>query len=262
MKQLPPENIYGHTKKLKYILSKVAEYSSSGEKPLNLLDFGCGNGSAISQYLIQDHIQYYGVDIHQPSLTYANEHFGNDHTVFLDHVPQDVKFDIMVYSDVLEHVYHPLDLLKSHTLQLKDDGIVIGSIPNGYGPFEQENRLAELLSGSYTEKLYELFIRGIKRYYKIIGHQLPEFGEKEIPYNSDSGHVQFYTKRSINEILKEVGLSIIDFQNGSFIGAPPVTAWIFVGEKMGELNSKIADFVPSQLASMWYFTARKKTQIL
>lgn len=50
-KVLPKENVYGHTKKLRFILEHIDRYTNLHGKPITILDFGCGNGTAVSQYL-------------------------------------------------------------------------------------------------------------------------------------------------------------------------------------------------------------------
>src|SRR5262249_8661342 len=131
----PPENIYGHTKKLRFIRRHLAESRRAAGRPLAVLDFGCGNGSAVSRFLLGDDVDYTGVDFHRPSLAHAREHFGSPRARFCDAVPRGAAFDVIVYADVLEHLDDPLSLLRAHVRQLNDGGLVIGSVPNGYGPF-------------------------------------------------------------------------------------------------------------------------------
>ena len=49
------------------------------------------------------------------------------------------KFDIVVLSDILEHLEHSENLLNEVKNILSPHGIILISIPNGYGPFEIEN---------------------------------------------------------------------------------------------------------------------------
>ena len=102
---LPKENIYGHTKKLRFILEHIDRYIHMHGKPISILDFGCGNGTAVSQYLIKDGIRFYGVDIHRASLEYARKHFANDRAFFFSHVPDGIIFDVIVYADILEQLH-------------------------------------------------------------------------------------------------------------------------------------------------------------
>ncbi|OAD21942.1 3-demethylubiquinone-9 3-O-methyltransferase, partial [Candidatus Thiomargarita nelsonii] len=156
---LPKENIYGHTKKLRYILTKIddklAKFSSG---KIALLDFGCGNGSAVSQFLMRDEVDYIGVDIHQPSLDYARAHFSGPKVSFIDHIPIGSRFDIIIYADIIEHLDDPVAILREHYSLLNDDGIIVGAVPNGYGPFENEKRLNPIDDSKNQRQLNGRFI--------------------------------------------------------------------------------------------------------
>jgi SAM-dependent methyltransferase len=250
MSSLPKENIYGHTKKVKFIINHLNKYMSQNIKPIWVLDFGCGNGIATSQYLIRKEIKYYGVDIHEPSLNYAREHFWNENAAFLNQVPEDILFDIIVYADVLEHLDDPLSVLRQHSNQLKDKGIIIGSVPNGFGPFEIEKKLDSWLGLSKMM----LLAATIKRKFKGQG-----FSEKfQATYNDNCGHIQFFTKNSFFFTLQQSGFQIQSFTNGSFVGAPVSAFLLLRGERIAKLNSKLADFLPYWAVSTWYFTATKR----
>ncbi len=68
---LPPENHYGHTKKLRFIRAAVAAHRAALGRDIAVLDFGCGNGPAVSRYLIGPGVRFTGVDVHARSLGHA-----------------------------------------------------------------------------------------------------------------------------------------------------------------------------------------------
>lgn len=254
---LPPENIYAHTKKLVYILSVIKKYAqrlSLSDNTLSLLDFGCGNGVAVSQYLIKSIKrggEYLGVDIHEPSLNYAQQNFGDAHANvrFMKHISANYWFDIIVYADILEHLAEPGDILRKHHGMLKDDGCIVGAIPNGYGPFEIEKRIDRCLGLS---RLLQLLFR-IKRFLVGTRHASAEM----IPYNMASGHVQFFTKKAFFTLLHNAGFEVVDFMNGAFLGAPITERFFLRGEIITKWNAGVADYLPSWMVSTWYFTAVK-----
>ena len=251
---LPRENIYGHTKKLQFIISKLDAFLEKWPKPIKVLDFGCGNGNAVARYLINKDIFYYGVDIHQDSLAYARKNFGKETCQFLDHVPRDMNFDIIIYADVLEHLYDPISLLREHYNILKDDGLVIGAVPNGYGPFENEKRLDKWLR--LTEGLY-LASRIKRRFSKTEKRE----GDST-PYNAESGHVVFFTKTSLYSTFENAGFKISFFANGVFCGAPLSERIFLRGNFITKLNARVGDFLPYWSVSTWYFTAQKQSTFL
>jgi 2-polyprenyl-3-methyl-5-hydroxy-6-metoxy-1,4-benzoquinol methylase len=243
---LPAENIYGHTKKLLFLIEHVKrEVEAKGK--VRLLDFGCGNGSAVSQYLMLPGVEYYGVDIHEPSLEYARKHFGGPDRHFVDRVPTDAAFDLLVYSDNLEHLDHPDEILCEHVKFLASGGKVLGAIPNGFGPFEIENRIDRRLSlQSRVDKL----IRKIK--------SAPVADEPAAPYNHESGHLQFFTQGSLRNVLAKAGLEITEFRKGAFVGAPLSDRLLLRRGPFVRWNVRIADFLPRSWVSTWYFVAQRR----
>jgi len=255
IKKLPEENIYGHTKKLKYILGQIYKLNKTRQSIINLLDFGCGNGSAVSQYLISDEINYYGVDIHLPSLEHASNMYSQKNAHFLVDVPNDILFDVIVYADILEHLSDPESVLIDHHEKLSHGGIVIGAVPNGYGPFELEKKADKYLGITRMINKFSLTKRYIKsKYIKKVEQTLLQINEGSLPYNEESGHVQFFTKKQIYRIFESCGYKPIDFRNGAFLGAPVITGRILLGSKIAKINAQIGNVVPYWLASTGYFT--------
>lgn len=246
---LPPENVYGHTKKIQFFIDAIARHGIRKGSRISVLDFGCGSGSAVSQYLVNDAIEYYGVDFHEPSLEYAQSHFSAPNVHFSADVPKGVTFDVIVYSDVLEHLDHPGEMLSLHATQLSDDGIVLGSVPNGYGGFENEKRIDRFF---HLYDILRFCFRGMK---KMLG--LKQTPEPEIPFNLESGHVQFFTRRELSRILETCGFQIQEFSHGSFMGAD-LSGVLFIKGPLIRLNTWLADRLPSWAVSTWHFEAIRK----
>jgi len=246
---LPPENVYGHTRKLRFLLEEVRRFREGRAGPIRLLDFGCGNGSAVSRYLMGEGIRYHGVDFHAPSLEYAAARFGGPDATFHERVPEGVEFDAIVYADVLEHLDDPVGVLREHAAALAPDGMIAGAVPNGYGPFENEKRLDALLGVS---RLVELAGEARSRLLRR-----PRRAGPPLPYNMDSGHVQFFTRRSLFRTLERGGFRVERFANGAFVGAPTSELLLLRGERIARANARIADLLPWWAVSTWYFTARK-----
>jgi 2-polyprenyl-3-methyl-5-hydroxy-6-metoxy-1,4-benzoquinol methylase len=243
---LPPENINGHTKKVRYIQDRLAELVQ--RKPhARVLDFGCGNGSAVSQYLIAELPEtstYLGVDIHPDSVSYANTHFARPSASFTDKIPDDERFDAVVYADVLEHLDRPQDDLVSHHNLLDPGGIIVGSIPNGVGPFEIESTI---------DRRFQISNRIARMMARLRKGPL-----ERIPYNSDSGHLQFYRKTPFLRMLSDAGFDVTDFRNGAFVGAMVSERFLrFGGQPFMRANTAIVDYLPHWAVSTWLFTAEK-----
>jgi len=252
MSDLPKENIYGHTKKLGFVIEEIRRYVSLCRKQITILDFGCGNGIAVSQFLIQQGVRYYGVDHHEPSLRYARERFQCEDATFLDHLPEGILFDVILYADVLEHFENPSAILKDHSRILKRNGVIVGSVPNGKGPFEVEKRIDKFFGISDGIRL----AARLKR--KLTGRGL--LSKTIVPYNSESRHRQFFNRRSLVATLREAGFEIEVFRKGAFLGGP-LSERILRTTWVRRTNSVVGDWLPFWAVSTWYFTARKITDM-
>lgn len=251
-RELPPEDVYGHAKKVRFFRETIdAERARKGRR-LKVLDFGCGSGDAVARYLAGDDLDYTGVDIHPPSLAYAREHFSGPTTRFLDHLPAGETYDVIVYGDVLEHIDDPAALLREHVGLLAGDGVIVGSVPNGYGGFENERRLDRLLRLS---DIARGVVRGLRR---VRGRPAANPTPNPVPFNEGSPHVVFFTRRSLCETLGAAGLEIVHFAHGSFVGADLSGSTVLTPRLLIDLNARIADHLPSWAVSTWHFAARPK----
>lgn len=246
---LPPEDIFGNTKKLRFILRAIEERRAKLKRDVHVLDFGCGNADGVGQYLVGEGIRYVGVDFHEPSLSYAREHFGGPGAEFLATVPTDRTFDVIVFADVLEHVPDPLAVVTEQARLLAPEGIMIGSVPNGYGPCETEKFIDRQL------RLYQIL-----RFFKRAALRLMGRPRKEIvpmPYNHACGHIIFFTMRSLRRMVADAGFQIVRFAHGGFVGADLTANTIFASRRFVAWNIRVADRLPSWVVSTWYFVLQR-----
>jgi SAM-dependent methyltransferase len=246
---LPPEDIFGNTKKLRFILRAIEQHCAKLGRDVAVLDFGCGNAAALGQYLIGKGIRYIGVDFHEPSLSYARNHFGGPSAEFRETVPTDVRFDVVVYADVLEHVPDPLGIVTEHARVLAPDGIMIGSVPNGYGPCETEKFIDRHL------RLYKMLRFAKRTAWRLAG--IAPKNNPAIPYNHESGHIIFFTMRSLKRMATDAGFRIVRFAHGGFVGADLTGSTIFASHGFVDWNIRAADHLPSWLVSTWYFVLQR-----
>ena len=244
--KLPPENIFGHTKKLTYILDHLRQVTERNPSA-TVLDFGCGNGSAVSQYIIgalPETATYIGVDIHPESVAHANKHFGKPNARFTNVLPEAGTCDMIVYADVLEHLDQPLEMLSQHQRLLKPGGVIVGSIPNGVGPFEIESAI---------DRRFQISAR--------IARARAKAGSRNawaIPYNSASGHLQFYRKKPFLRMIEDAGFHVTEFKNGTFFGAMVTERVLRLGgEPLMRANTAVAKVLPYWAVSTWLFAAAR-----
>ncbi|WP_455144920.1 class I SAM-dependent methyltransferase [Brachyspira pilosicoli] len=96
--------------KFKKLLKDVLKYKKNGK----LLDIGCGPG-----YLMEEAeklgFDVYGIEVGEKAADIAKNKFGNEkiyNGIIEKSNFKNNYFDIIMMSDVLEHVVNPLDLLK------------------------------------------------------------------------------------------------------------------------------------------------------
>jgi len=141
-----------------------------------LLDVGCSRGG-LRKYL-NGEVEYYGVDgLNQKLANYVFTDLNSKELPFKDKV-----FDAVNCSAVLEHLFYPLELLKEIKRVLKDDGVVLLSLPNDKG---LNTIFVDLFLDirSYEDSIYDHHWRFsiqtardfFEREFKII-KECPEFG--------------------------------------------------------------------------------------
>jgi len=103
-----------------------------GDRNSLVLDVGCNKGYL--KRLVPNNV-FYGIDSCQGDLEVAAKEYAQTCCLNLnnpvDKIFNDIKFDFMVFGDVLEHLLKPEDVLNRFVnYSLKEDGVVIVSLPN------------------------------------------------------------------------------------------------------------------------------------
>jgi len=100
-------------------------------KNKRVLDIGCSSGY-LSKYCPEN--EFYGIDGNSEAIDMANRTYKKAIVVDLNQIPDsllfDVKFDYIIFADILEHLLYPELLLKHFAMYLNNGGKVIVSLPN------------------------------------------------------------------------------------------------------------------------------------
>lgn len=256
--RLLPENLYGHTKKVRLLRDSLDRLRQRRDgAPLRVLDIGCGSGHAVTRFLPRAGDDVTGVDLHAPSIAYASREFGADGLRFERKSVEELagmsaQFDAIVLADVLEHVDDPAQTLRLARRLLADGGRVLVSIPNGRGPFEIESFLRGLPAIGWSLSMLAKVLARLGR--MVVRRASPGSGDAQpIPYNASSGHLHFFTRPRISRLAADAGLEIDHWRNLAFVCGP------FSGELVPETgaicnwNTTVADELPHWAASAWYF---------
>ncbi|MGB5217942.1 MAG: class I SAM-dependent methyltransferase [Smithella sp.] len=150
---------------------------------LKILDIGCGygqNGAA----MIKKSNDVFGVDLSPLAIEKAKKRltcavvadFSRPETI-----PEEIsreKFDMVVFSDILEHVYDPLLLIRNARPLMKENAILLVSVPNIANWLTR----LRLLCGSWE--------------YTVSGMM-------------DRTHIRFFTLKSIKRLIQAAGFDVV-----------------------------------------------------
>lgn len=236
------ESVYGLSKRLEFVAGIIADYH-----PKRVLDVGCGTGANLTAPLAQRFpgTHFVGIDSDQASIAYAirENPAGNAH-YFVETAFSDTgNFDLVIASEVIEHVKDPDAFLNSLRGFLAPDGKLVLTLPNGLGPFELV---------SFAETVMHL--TGIYRVLRAFKRMLrPTAVASAISDTlAISPHINFFSYGQIRSVIAGSGFRILAYRPRTFlcgfgfdhlIWSPRIIAW----------NAEVADRLPPQLASAWMF---------
>jgi ubiquinone biosynthesis O-methyltransferase len=249
MRQSEHENLWGYKKRLRFVQHVFAEsFSQRPPDSLRVLDVGCGNGSELALPLARLGFQVTGIDIHAPSIEHARQ-LGVD-VSNLNYVCGRVEelksphYDMVILSEVLEHLTEPRFLLLAAIEHLNKNGIIIVTVPNGYGEFEIDSWLFRVFR---LQRIVDVVARNSKQVIAATD-------------NHESGHVQFFTRRQLRRLFAECSLSVAREGVASFLAGPFVGHTLARSARFVEWNARVTDNLPRVLYSGWYFALRRETE--
>lgn len=118
-----------HTQKLKAVLDLI------NIKPSSILDVGCASGWFLNEiYKRHPKTRHTGIDIYSSAIIYGKQKYRNLRLLRADahKIPfRKNSFDLVICTEVLEHVINPEKVLKEIKRVLKPDGIAIIEMDTG-----------------------------------------------------------------------------------------------------------------------------------
>ena len=258
------EFMHGHRKKTIFFLERLdrlARELSVERSDVNVLDLGCGNGTLVSFPVAEAGFDVLGVDVHEPSIQWAREHNRLGNARFrvgdADEGALDGRFDAVILSDVLEHLHDPARVLQKARELVGDLGIVLVSIPNGFGPFELEQRFARTRPGMLLARaLRRGFEASARARRRCRGLPWPPENEPVAAYNVESGHVQHFTEVAFQALVAAAGLRVVARANGALMGGDLTYFAFYTVPRLVPMSLRAADRLPARLVSTWYFELR------
>ena len=266
--ELPPENVFGHTKKVKLFREAIEQYRLQRDGGgLRILDIGCGSGYAVTRFLGRVGDDVLGLDMFPSNIDYAIAHYQRDGLRFacIDATAlqaDDNRFDVIVMADVLEHLDDPATVLRTAVKLLSSGARVLVTIPNGRGPFEIESALARVpVFGPALVKATDLAVATLnKAILRGAWSRAASVVPMDLPYNEESGHVQFFSMSRLISLFEGVGFEPVALRNLSFLSGPFSNYLFAPFRRFCDWNARIADCLPSWSVSAWMFELRVKDE--
>ncbi len=168
-----------------YTLPAIKSLLPAGK--LNILDAGCGNGFIAGQLAGMGH-QVTAIDLSKDGIEIAQKKYPNVRfevrSVYddLSDLVDDVDVDVVVSSEVIEHMYYPQRFLRNISLIIREDGYLILTTP------------------------YHGYIKNLA---------LSIFDKWDSHHTVDweGGHIKFFSQRTLGSMLEESGYNDIVFNN-------------------------------------------------
>ncbi len=225
-------------------------------KPPRVLDVGCGNG-ALAFPMAALGCEVVGVDVdgHSVELCRERNRFPNARFLCTDGTLSAAEgvFDLIVCSEVLEHLVEPRPLVAAMRAKLAPAGLIFITVPNGYGPREIGGRSERLLRQRCG---LDRPLDGLRRVFERLGMASVKEKYEMHTSNPDQGHVQKFTRRGIVDLLEAEGLEVSDWRNSFVILS---LFYCRSGTSFVErLDSWAADHLPAACASGWYLTVARR----
>ncbi len=169
-----------------YLYGPVAELLSDIPSNALVVDIGCGNGSFLSLFqdrgwqLFGSDYSFTGIEIAQASYPNIKFSVANAESMPEELASRVQQFDLVLSTEVIEHVYNPRGLLKTCHSLLKPSGTLVLTTPY-HGYFKN---LLLAVTGKLDQHFTVLW---------------------------DHGHIKFWSHKTMREVLTEAGFTDIKF---------------------------------------------------
>jgi SAM-dependent methyltransferase len=222
--------------------------------PPRVLDVGCGNGS-ISFPLAELGCDVVGADVDAASIDWCVQHNTYERATFVlaTETLREVKgsFDLIVCSEVLEHLHEPRLLVAAMSEKLAPSGWLFVTVPNGYGLREIGGRCERFLRERCG---LDNALRALRERLERMGMPSARARYEMHTSNPEQGHVQKFTRSQMTRLLEGEHLRIVNWRN-SFV----ILSVFYCRSGLSAVerfDSWLADRMPASCASGWYICCR------
>lgn len=129
------KNIKNEKEPLKWLSFQESTYypiylQITDKKRLKILEVGCGYGYLTYSILRMGH-DIIGIDIAKNAIEFARSNFGDNYYLKSIHdITAENKFDVIIATELIEHLQTPVEFIRTCLKLLNDDGKIIITTPN------------------------------------------------------------------------------------------------------------------------------------
>jgi SAM-dependent methyltransferase len=157
-------------------------------------------------------------------------------------------YDIVIASEVIEHVEAPVEFLEWVSSLLRPGGLLILTLPNGYGWFEADSTVYRILEYLGVVQLLRK-AKGSSQHEQQV--------EKGADTLALSLHLNFFSYNQIRAILDAFGFHSMQIEGRTFL-CGDITSRILtpiIRNSLFGLNNWLGSSLPKPLVSGWMFAA-------
>ena len=192
---------------------KLDNDNSTPLKGLNVLDIGCGAG-LVAEALYNSGANVLGIDASENNIKVATLHAKKNnlnihyrHCLTSDLIKEKKKFDIVLNTEVIEHVIEQEELIKQCTVCLKDNGLlIIATINKTFISY-----IKAIIGAEYILKLlpkgthsWKYFIKPEKITAILNKKNLKVFNKKGMDYNIFTSQWSLTNNLNVNYIITAI----------------------------------------------------------
>ncbi|NOY71250.1 MAG: methyltransferase domain-containing protein [Gammaproteobacteria bacterium] len=166
-----------------YTLPAIKSLLPAGK--LNILDAGCGNGFVAGQLAEMGH-QVTAIDLSDDGIEIARKEYPNvrfEVRSVYDELSDLIDYmDVVVSSEVIEHIYYPQRFLRNLNPIIREGGCLILTTP-------------------------------YHGYIKNLALSIFDKWDRHHTVDWEGGHIKFFSQKTISSMLEESGFGDISFNN-------------------------------------------------
>ena len=240
-------------KRIDFITNVLKDQATPQSK---VLDVGCGNG-VISRHLGTMGYNVLGIDVSAKTIEMARSLTRTPNVKFAQISAEQLvadgqKYDVIICSEVLEHLTNPGALLKTLHETLAEGGKLIVTVPNGRGPRE----LFVTRPVLRMRKNRGFMWRTMEKVKKLFGYK----GTTTQSAADNLDHIQFFSKTDLEKLSASNNFRITKFGKANFI--EDVFPFSIITRKLPvlqKIDCRVAEILPLQFTGGFFSVWEKKS---